>query len=215
MHHKFAVLNFKPEKKESGQETTLTGSFNWDGNTAKYNYEDIVRIKSRKIADAFYREYQHVVGKVEDSPGLAVDGDIVAAFNEHITPLLVERIQAARENITVAVYTIMASSTKWPQPVYDALVAAHDRGVKVRIMTNADKASGRQYGNLSVTRSITNKGKLHTKFIVIDGEYVVTGSYNYVTKSYLGNTENVVSIRSRAMAAAYCEQWEKMLMKLG
>ena len=52
---------------------------------------------------------------------------------------------------------------------------------------------------------------MHHKFMVIDGEQVVSGSFNFVTKSFSGNDENVVGIKSTAMATSFTNHWRAML----
>jgi phosphatidylserine/phosphatidylglycerophosphate/cardiolipin synthase-like enzyme len=54
------------------------------------------------------------------------------------------------------------------------------------------------------------KGHMHHKFMVIDQEHVVTGSFNFVTKSFSGNFENLIAIKSRALAASFTGHWKSI-----
>lgn len=118
----------------------VTGSFNWNERAAKYNYENIVYIWSRKIADAYWQEFERVKGRICGNAGLISDGEITAAFNKDIITLLTQRIDAAKTSILVAVWSVSVASKKYPNPVYEALMAAQARGVNVRIITDARKA---------------------------------------------------------------------------
>gem|GEM_PF-2250720 len=209
MHHKFAVL-------DQGKDDTaaiFTGSFNWNARAATLNYENIVYIKSAKVAAAYSREYERIAGRGQGNEGPVRDGDITVAFNADVVALLTARIEAAQSEILVASWTINVASKKNPNPVYDALKSAVDRGVRVQILTDAHKAKKRNYGHMDVIKAHmpTKKGHMHHKFLIIDEEYVVTGSANFVTKALSGNDENMVAIRSPAMAASFIEHWNEMV----
>lgn len=212
MHHKFAVLN-NMKAAQPDNAAVLTGSFNWNERAAALNYENIVYVQSRKIADAYWREFERVNGRGKGNAGPVSDGDITAAFNKDVVALLTQRIDAASTSILAAVWSISVDSKKNPNPVYEALKAAAARGVEVRIVTDAHKAKKRKYGSLDIIRAHmpTKKGHMHHKFMIIDAEYVVTGSANFVTKAFSGNDENMVAIRSPAMATSFTNHWKTMV----
>ena len=110
----------------------------------------------------------------------------------------------------VAVWSISVSSAKNPNPLYDALLAAVERGVDVRVLIDAHKARKRKYGKLNVLKvhMLEKKGHMYHEFIVVDGEEVVAGSFNFVTKSLSGNYENVIAIKSPAMAVSFTDHWK-------
>lgn len=208
MHHKFAVIN----RSDAQKAAVLTGSFNWNKKAASLNYENFVYIQSKIIADAYWREFQRITGKGGGDTESVSDGNITAGFNQAGTSLLVDRISKAAREVRVAVWSISVSSSKRPNPVYDALVAATKRGVDVRIITDAHKAKNRKYGDMNVipAQMPSKKGHMHHKFIVIDNRHVVTGSYNFVTKAFSGNYENVLAVESPAMAASFTGHWEDL-----
>ena len=53
-----------------------------------------------------------------------------------------------------------------------------------------------------------NHAIAHNKVIVIDGETVVTGSFNFTKAAEEKNAENVLIIRDPAVAAQYAQNWE-------
>ena len=212
MHHKFAVLNRTTDGPRN-KEGVVTGSFNWNTKAAELNYENLIYIQSRKIADAYWREYERINANGTGNPGPVSDGDITAAFNDAGTALLVDRISAAKKSIYAAVWSISVASAKNPNPVYDALAAAVARGVVLHLITDGHKAKKRTYDDFDVigANMPTKSGHMHHKFMVIDGEQVVSGSFNFVTKSFSGNDENVVGIKSTAMATSFTNHWRAML----
>jgi phosphatidylserine/phosphatidylglycerophosphate/cardiolipin synthase-like enzyme len=46
------------------------------------------------------------------------------------------------------------------------------------------------------------------KIIVIDGELVITGSFNFTKAAQQKNAENLVLIRDPALAARYAQNWD-------
>jgi len=51
MHHKFAVIDGK---------TVVTGSFNWTRNASEDNFENIISIKSKYIAEKFMKAWRKI-----------------------------------------------------------------------------------------------------------------------------------------------------------
>ena len=48
----------------------------------------------------------------------------------------------------------------------------------------------------------------HNKVMVIDGAVVITGSFNFTKGAEYDNAENLLVIRSQALAAQYTRNWE-------
>lgn len=105
----------------------------------------------------------------------------------------------------------------------EALVkAAHDRGVRVRILTVGEKTdhkmvradSRKNYGELLKAGAQIYEyqpGMIHEKIMVIDGEWVVVGSANMDTRSFGLNDEVNVAALDRALAGNVTAQFEKDL----
>ena len=51
-------------------------------------------------------------------------------------------------------------------------------------------------------------GLMHDKVMIIDGEVVVTGSFNYTYSAEHRNVENLLVIRDPALAAQYVQHWQ-------
>jgi phosphatidylserine/phosphatidylglycerophosphate/cardiolipin synthase-like enzyme len=47
----------------------------------------------------------------------------------------------------------------------------------------------------------------HNKIMVIDGQTVITGSFNFTKAAEEGNAENLLVIRDATLAAKYTENW--------
>jgi phosphatidylserine/phosphatidylglycerophosphate/cardiolipin synthase-like enzyme len=114
----------------------------------------------------------------------------------------------AQQTIDAAVYEI-------DLPIYGAaLIAAHQRGVRVRIVTDTD------YLDETVAQAIKKAGIpivddqrdafMHNKFVVIDGASVWTGSANFTFNDAYRNNNSALLIRSTRLAENYSAQFERL-----
>ncbi len=55
-----------------------------------------------------------------------------------------------------------------------------------------------------------NQGLLHHKVMIIDGQIVVTGSYNFSASAENTNDENVIVIYSPDIAAQYLREFQRV-----
>ncbi len=126
-------------------------------------------------------------------------------------PLVLETIRGARSSILVAAYSFTS------KPVATALRDANRRGVKVFVLADAaDAAKGysavRFLANERVPVRINARYAIqHNKFMVIDGDTVQTGSFNYTASAAARNAENVLVLRNApAIAAQYDAEWRRL-----
>lgn len=123
---------------------------------------------------------------------------------------LVALIGEARERINMAVYELNLES------VAEALIQAHQQGVRVRLVTDGTNADDgvvsriRQAGIPVVARPLEGRGIMHNKFVVVDGQWVWTGSWNPTEGGTYRNDNNAVLIASRALARDYDAEFEEL-----
>ncbi|HET8730500.1 MAG TPA: phospholipase D family protein [Moraxellaceae bacterium] len=125
--------------------------------------------------------------------------------------LVVKTIHEAKKQILVAAY---AFSSK---PVAQALLEASQRGVEVKVVAD-EKQNGRSYSAVTflanqhiAVRLNGNYAIHHNKFMVIDGDTVETGSFNYSAAAASKNAENVLVIRNAApLAQVYAQEWQRL-----
>ncbi len=124
--------------------------------------------------------------------------------------IIIWLIDSAQRSVLVAVYVFTSD------PLADALIRAHQRGVEVRVVIERGEAEGRgsEYERLKsagiLIRLDGNSGLMHHKFMVIDEQIVVTGSYNWSAAAEDRNDENVVAIDDREIASLYVEEFERV-----
>ena len=123
------------------------------------------------------------------------------------THALVHLIQQARRQVQVQAYSFTS------RPLLNALIAAHDRGVNVRIILDRSHVEKRNYRTGHYTPKISaalaafySAGVpvwiddhyliAHNKVMLIDGRIIVTGSFNFSYAAAHFNAENMLVLRN-------------------
>jgi phosphatidylserine/phosphatidylglycerophosphate/cardiolipin synthase-like enzyme len=121
------------------------------------------------------------------------------------TDLIVKALGEAKSSILVQAYSFTSA------PIAKALLDAHKRGVRVDVILDSsnrtDKYSAADFlANQGVPTKIDAAHAIaHNKIIIIDGETVITGSFNFTKAAQEKNAENVLIIRDKALAALYTQ----------
>jgi len=123
---------------------------------------------------------------------------------------LAAAIEAAQESVDVAMYRLDLWSIR------DALLQAHRRGVRVRVVTESENATEDEILALqSAGVPVVDDERphlMHHKFLVIDGEEVWTGSMNLTVNGAYRNDNNLVRIQSSALAERFTDEFEDMFL---
>jgi len=124
---------------------------------------------------------------------------------------IIKALDEAEKSIYIAMYSFTDDQ------LADAVIRAHDREVKVRLLLDdgqdSDKGN-RQFPKLIdagiAVRVEHVTGLLHHKFAVIDEKLVITGSYNWSDSADDDNFENVVFISCKEIADVYVNEFEEI-----
>ena len=128
---------------------------------------------------------------------------------------LIERINNAKQVIHIAAFEFNLT------PVAEALIAAHERGVDVRWVTDdehgidSDEEDG--HGQFAMLKDAGIQVKddqrgalMHNKFIIFDNQTVWTGSTNLTVNGNFHNNNNVIVIQSTRLAAIYELEFDEL-----
>jgi phosphatidylserine/phosphatidylglycerophosphate/cardiolipin synthase-like enzyme len=124
------------------------------------------------------------------------------------TDTIVQALGGAKHTSLAQAY----SSTS--APIAKALLGEHKRGVQVQVILDKSQRSDKYpsadfLANQGVPVVIdANHAIAHNKIIVIDGELVLTGSFNFTKAAQQKNAENLLILRDPALAAQYTQNWE-------
>jgi phosphatidylserine/phosphatidylglycerophosphate/cardiolipin synthase-like enzyme len=124
------------------------------------------------------------------------------------TDAIVKALGDAKRTVLVQAYSFTSA------PIAKALLDAHKRGLQVQVILDksqrAEKYSSADFlANQGVSTMIdANHAIAHNKVIVIDGETVITGSFNFTKAAQEKNAENALILRDPVLAAQYTQNWE-------
>ncbi|MFN8462027.1 MAG: phospholipase D-like domain-containing protein [Anaerolineales bacterium] len=138
-----------------------------------------------------------------------------AQWQNSIEGKLIEKINAAQNSIHIAAFEFGLT------PVAEALIAARQRGVDVRWVTDdengleADEEPGRgQFAMLRdagiEVRADDRSALMHNKFIIFDYQTVWTGSTNLTVNGIFKQENNVIVVHSPVIAAMYEKEFQEM-----
>lgn len=125
--------------------------------------------------------------------------------------LVLKTIESAKQQILVAAYSFTS------KPIAGALLAAHKRGVKVFVVADEkDNKKGYSAATFLANQGVPvrlngNYAIHHHKFMVIDGQTLETGSFNYSAAAENKNAENVLVIwNTPGLAQSYGQEWQRL-----
>lgn len=118
------------------------------------------------------------------------------------TDLIITQLAQAKQEILVLAYVFTS------QDIAHALLAAHERGISVQVIVDAKESvcRGSQVEVLKKDIEVYTDAYhaiAHNKIIVIDGQTVITGSFNYTAAAEHANGENLVVIHNPDVCKAF------------
>ena len=122
-------------------------------------------------------------------------------------------IAKCQKTLDIAIYSLTHDK------IADALIEAHERGVKVRVLIDKSQA-GNKYADdeklliagIPLLRDKVS-GLMHNKFAIGDGKAVGTGSFNWTKSADEKNAENFVVIRLSYVIKQFQQEFEKLWEK--
>jgi len=229
MHNKIGIFDGK---------LVMAGSFNWAVTANTDNSENAVFSRDASLA-AGYRKYFNWMWSfsraLTDGPGTPVEGygpppedpARPIMFNGMLLPGysfspggrtesdIIGAVNFSRESADIAVFSFYSPE------IAQAVINAHKRGVRVRVVVDRVQASQSEVGKLLYDSGIpfrwsqgfNGKGVMHNKFAVLDSKLLVTGSFNWSANAQDNNFENMFYSASTGYAEAFSAQFETIFSK--
>ncbi|MBO5384846.1 DUF1669 domain-containing protein [bacterium] len=203
MHNKFLIFDNK---------TVYTGSMNLSSTgTSGFDINSIIIIKSKEVANLYTKEFEQMLnGKFHTEKNIFTTNRKFLLDNSEIeiyfspkdkpTNRILELIKNAKTYIYIPTFLITHNE------IATELINAHNRGVDVRIIIDANSVTTRNTKHSQLRKSgIMLKtenyaGKLHAKTMIIDDTYFVSGSMNFSNSGANKNDENLVIIKDKDIA---------------
>ena len=130
-------------------------------------------------------------------------------FSPHggCTEAIIRELTKSKSSVLVQAYSFTSA------PIAKALLDAHKRGVKVEVILDKSQRT-QQYSsatflfNAGISTKIDSAHAIaHNKVMIIDGEVVITGSFNFSKAAEESNAENLLIIYDKNLALFYTKNW--------
>lgn len=218
MHNKFAIFD---------GEKVFTGSMNFSHTGfSGFNQNSIVIINSKAAAGIYENEFNQMFGgkfhtlkeKTQTKTLSFSDGSrITIGFSPQdkvIAKMLIPLVDAAKHSIYMPAFLITHKG------LTNSLISAHKRGVDVKLILDATSTTTRRSTMYLLRQSgipvkVENyAGKMHSKVMIIDDKYVVTGSTNFSSSGENKNDENMIIIENPKIANFYADFFKYLWTKI-
>jgi phosphatidylserine/phosphatidylglycerophosphate/cardiolipin synthase-like enzyme len=214
MHNKFAVID---------RAEVWTGSMNYTVSEAYRNNNNLIRLRSPRLAEDYTAEFDEMFiddlfgpGSPANTPHpvFSVEGVRVEVYfspDDGVTRQLVELVSDAEESVYFMAYSFTSDD------LARALLERHQAGVEVAGVMEArqvESNTGSDYERLRAegidVRLDGNPDNMHHKLLIIDGQIVVTGSFNFSRSAEERNDENILVVHAPQLAALYLGEFEEV-----
>ncbi|MEA4908239.1 MAG: phospholipase D-like domain-containing protein [Anaerolineaceae bacterium] len=218
MHDKFMVID--------GVEV-WTGSMNLTGTGVYNDHNNMVQLFSTQIAQDYTHEFEEMfvddhfgsnsVASDTPYPSVNLNGRQVEVYfspDDGVLQHLVALVAGAQSSIDFLAYSFTADE------LADAMIARAQAGVRVRGVMEDNQIESNQGTEFERLRQAgipvyrdTLSGLMHHKVIVVDGQVVELGSYNYSASAESRNDENVMIVHDPQVAGQYTAEFERIFTR--
>lgn len=140
--------------------------------------------------------------------------EVKFARSESVAEAIMSLLRATSRSIDAALYRL-----NHPR-LARALEEAVERGVRVRLVVDGNKYNESRATQDLLARAIIpfrlaygrqgRGSKMHHKFVILDQQTVLTGSYNWTLESEDENYENLVILEEAQPVEAYTREFEAL-----
>ena len=213
MHNKFYIFDGK---------TVITGSANLSHtDMSGYNSNSIIVINSPKVAEFYKKEFEQMYNwkfhNDKTSEPDKVCGNISIYFSPQdkaVTNGVLPLIRNAKSYIYIPAFVITEKR------IAEELINAKNRGVDVKIIADAlntvtQHSKHKELRSAGISLKAENyAGKMHSKTMIIDDEYLIIGSMNFSNSGENRNDENMIILKDSSAAKFYKQfflyQWNRI-----
>jgi phosphatidylserine/phosphatidylglycerophosphate/cardiolipin synthase-like enzyme len=212
MHNKMIIIDGR---------TLVMGSWNVSYNDTYRNNNNVLVITAPEIIANYQAKFNE--GFEQDlfgthalvgppNPKMTIDGVAVENYfspKDEVMAKLVDYVLAAKKSIHFYAFTYTHADLS------GAMISQFQNGLDVQgVIENRGASQGALvplYCAKVPVKTDGNKYTMHHKVIVIDGEIVITGSFNFTKSADEANDDNILVIHSPALAKLYEEEYQRIL----
>lgn len=198
MHNKFCIIN---------NEFVWTGSWNPAQEMTIPN--NVVFVQSKTLAKAYQAEFDELYGGTfhggDSAPGIVkLNGNLVEAYfcpEDNCQAHVFNVLRKAKDSIHFMTYSFTDDD------IGSLLVEKMNKGVEVKGVFDPRKDKYSEYEKL---KDVSKVAKVHHKVFIIDGNTVITGSYNPTKNADERNDENIMIIRDADVAQKFENEFARL-----
>jgi phosphatidylserine/phosphatidylglycerophosphate/cardiolipin synthase-like enzyme len=214
MHDKFMVID---------RSEVWMGSMNFTDAGAYDDNNNIMRIRSTKMAENYSKEFEEMfvdnkfgedVVAETPHPTLDLDGTQVDTYfspDDGVQNALVHVLNSAEESIYFLAYSFTSNQ------LGDIVREKAKAGLTVEGVMDAEQIvsnQGTEYDPFQqaglMVREDGNEGLMHHKVFVIDGKIVAFGSYNFSQSAETRNDENLLIVYNEEIAQQFIQEFQRV-----
>lgn len=128
---------------------------------------------------------------------------------------IVQHLRSARRSVDLCIFTLSDDR------IANEVLAAHARGVALRLITDNDKEAdaGSDVSRLRAAGVPTvvdrTPAHMHHKFAIFDGQWLLNGSYNWTRSACTHNEENLVATNDATLVRQFQGTFDELWGRLG
>jgi phosphatidylserine/phosphatidylglycerophosphate/cardiolipin synthase-like enzyme len=214
MHDKFMVLD---------RSEVWLGSMNFTDSGTYEDNNNMIRIRSTKIAENYSVEFKEMfeenrfgdnVVAQTPNPEITLDGTRIDTYfspDDHVLTALYSLLSEAE----VSIYFLAFSFTS--NELGEIVRTQSDAGLEIKgVMDKEQVASntGTEYDPFKQAELDVRidgiDGQMHHKIFIVDGKFVVMGSYNFSRAAEERNDENVIVIYNEDIAKFFMDEFDRV-----
>ena len=124
------------------------------------------------------------------------------------TDAIITSVNNAKKSVLVQAYSFTS------EPIADVLIQAHKKGVMVQVILDRSQQH-QKYSCIDILAAggvplliDASHAIAHSKIMIIDDKFVITGSFNFTKAAEERNAENLLIIHSEQLANQYIRNWQ-------
>ena len=198
MHNKFCIIN---------SEYVWTGS--WNPTQEMTIANNVVFVQSKTLAKAYQAEFDELYSGVfhggDSAPGIVkLNGNLVEAYfcpEDNCQAHVFNVLRKAKNSIHFMTYSFTDDD------IGSLLVEKMNKGVEVKGVFDPRKDKYSEYDKL---KDVSKVAKVHHKVFIVDGNTVITGSYNPTKNGDEKNDENLMIIHDADFAQKFEQEFARL-----
>lgn len=214
MHDKFIVID---------RAEVWTGSMNFTDSGAYDDNNNMLRIRSTKMAENYTKEFEEMfldnkfgedVVAETPNPTLTIDGTRVDTYfspDDGVANQIAALLSSAEESIYFLAYSFTSND------LGGIVRAKAEQGLEIHGVMDEEQINTNQGTEFDPFRQADLDvlidgipGLMHHKVFVIDGKIVLLGSYNFSRSAETRNDENILVVYNEDIAKQYLDEFQRV-----